>query len=130
MALFYMKDTQHTCAIGSVMHTERNDGIKEVFTSLLHIGDTSEPYITCLCPTYQMADTAGLRGQFLKLNEEQTILNLCGFTFNQRVVEMRNALPAGVATASVVSTFKFQLKAHLKPPSPGKNTHRSHVGIL
>ncbi len=63
---------------------------------------------------FQMADTSRLRGHSLKLKKERLRLDLHKFTFSQRVVSMRNDLPAGIATAPTTEAFKKLLEAHFK----------------
>ncbi len=63
---------------------------------------------------FQMADTSRMRGHPLKLRKDRSRLDLRKFTFSQRVVNMRNDLPAEVVTASSVKMFKIKLEAHLK----------------
>ncbi len=55
-----------------------------------------------------------LRRHSLKLKKEQTGLDLCKFTFSQRVVNMWIDLPAGVVIAPTAKAFKTLLEAHLK----------------
>ncbi len=63
---------------------------------------------------FKMADTSRLRRHPLKLRKDRSSLDLHKFTFNQRVVNMWNDLPADVVTASSATAFKNKLEAHLK----------------
>ncbi len=56
---------------------------------------------------FQMVDTSRLRRYCLKLKKEQTRVDLCVLTFNQRVVNMWNDQPADVITGPTE-------KAHLE----------------
>ncbi len=63
---------------------------------------------------FQMADTSRLRGHTLKLKKELSGLDLRKFTFNQRVVNMWNDLPADIVTAPTAKVFIKLLEAHFK----------------
>ncbi len=64
------------------------------------------------CDFFQMADTSRLRGHFIKLKKERSMLDLRKFTFFQRVVNMWNDLPADIVTAPMAKVFKKLLEAH------------------
>ncbi len=61
-----------------------------------------------------MADTSRLLGHPLKLRKDRSRLDHSKFIFSQRVVNMRNDLPAKVVMASSMKAFKNKLEAHLK----------------
>ncbi len=63
---------------------------------------------------FQMTDTSRLRGRSLKLKKERSRLDLHKFTFNQRVVNKWNDLPADIVTAPTAKFFKKLLEAHFK----------------
>ncbi len=61
-----------------------------------------------------LVDTSRLRGHPLELRKDLSRLDLHKLTFNQRVVNMLNDMPAEDVTASSVKAFKNKLEAHLK----------------
>ncbi len=63
---------------------------------------------------FQIADISRLRGHSLKLKKERPRLDLRKFTFSQRVVNIWNDQPAGIATAPTAKVFKKLLEEHFK----------------
>ncbi len=48
------------------------------------------------------------------MEKERSRLELRSFTFSQKVVNMRNVLPADIVTAPTTKSFKNLLEAHFK----------------
>ncbi len=55
---------------------------------------------------FQMADTSRQRGRPIKQRKDRSSLDLLKYSFSQRIVNIWNALPADVVTASPVKAFK------------------------